>query len=45
MYLADVPDYLINDGIGGIYFNANVAPSIANWSASIDLLVFAVVWV
>lgn len=42
MYLADVPDYLINDGIGGIYFNANVAPSIANWSASIDLLVFAV---
>lgn len=37
MFLLDVPVYLKNDGIAGLYFNANIAPPIANWSTSVTI--------
>jgi hypothetical protein len=37
MYLLDVPVYLKNDGIAGLYINANIAPPIANWSKSLTI--------
>lgn len=42
MYLLDVPDYLKNDGIAGIYINANLAPNFANWSISIPVPLFSI---
>ncbi|MEX1187687.1 MAG: carboxypeptidase-like regulatory domain-containing protein, partial [Bacteroidia bacterium] len=42
MYLLDVPQYLKDDGIAGIYINANLAPNFANWSVSIPVPLFSV---
>lgn len=42
MYLLDVPKYLKDDGIAGIYINANMAPGFANWSVSIPVPLFSV---
>jgi hypothetical protein len=42
MFLLDVPEYLKNDGIAGIYINANMAPGAANWSVSIPVPLFSI---
>jgi hypothetical protein len=42
MNLLDVPEYLKNDGIRGVYMNANASPPILNWSVSVPLPLFSV---
>lgn len=42
MNLLDVPDYLKNDGIRGVYMNANAAPPILNWNVSVPVPLFTV---
>lgn len=42
MFLLDVPEHLKNDGIAGIYINANMAPGAANWSVSIPVPLFSI---
>jgi len=42
MYLGQVPDYIQNAGISGVYINANASPSFANWSVSVPLPAFSV---
>jgi hypothetical protein len=37
MFLLDVPEYLKQDGIAGIYCNANFSPPAANWSHSVTI--------
>lgn len=42
MYLVDIPKYLKDDGIKGVYINANAAPPAANWSVSVPVPLFSV---
>lgn len=42
MFLLGVPQYIIKDGIKGVYINANAAPEFANWSVSVPVPLFSV---
>jgi len=42
MNLLDVPQYIKNDGIRGVYMNANASPPVLNWSVSVPLPLFSV---